>query len=213
MVDRRVPSDPIGNALTVTPQQFEVQLQTLARRGLHTITARELVDDLHRHQIPQRTVVLTFDDGYANARTYALPLLERYHDTGTFFVISSTIGTPRHLSWADVRAMHAVGMEIAAHGREHVDLTELDARGQRSQVDGCRRSLRRWTGIDATTYAYPSGRYNATTLSVMRAAGIAAAFTEEFGYVKNLAQPYRMPRIRILRQNAQAIFESALPAL
>ena len=212
-VDRVIPRDRIGNALTITPDQFEAQLRVLAREHLRTITAAQLVADVRRGIVPSRTVVLTFDDGYADARTFVLPLLRRYHDTATFFVISSTIGTPRHLRWRDVRALQAAGMEIGAHGREHVDLTELDASGQLEQVSDCARSLRRWAQVDPSTYAYPSGRYNATTLAVMRKAHLAAAFTEEFGYVHSLAEPYRLPRIRVLRSDAVPMFTSLVAAL
>lgn len=213
MVDRNIPHDRIGNALTITPEQFEAQLRLLAHDRVHTITASTLVDDLRMGRDPGRSVVLTFDDGYANARTFVLPLLERYHDTATFYVISSTIGTPRHLTWAGVRALRAAGMEIGAHGTEHIDLTELDERGQLAQAQHCERALRRWASIVPSTYAYPSGRYNATTLAVMRKAGLAAAFTEDYGYVHSLASPYRMPRVRVLRESAVPMFATVLGTL
>lgn len=213
MVDRVLPADRIGNALTITPEQFEAQLRALARLRVRTMTASRLVDSLRRGAVPARTVVLTFDDGYANARTFVLPLLERYHATATFYVISSTIGTPRHLTWADIRALRAAGNEIGAHGREHVDLTEMDAKGQLAQAQDCARALHRWANVVPVTYAYPSGRYNATTLAVMRRAGLAAAFTEEYGYANSLANPYRMPRIRILRENAVPLFVASIEAL
>jgi peptidoglycan/xylan/chitin deacetylase (PgdA/CDA1 family) len=213
MVDRKIPQDRIGNALTITPEQFEAQLRLLAHDRVHTITASTLVNDLRMGRDPGRAVVLTFDDGYANARTFVLPLLQRYHDTATFYVISSTIGTPRHLTWAGIRSLRAAGMEIGAHGTEHVDLTELDARGQLAQAQQCERALRRWANIVPATYAYPSGRYNATTLTVMRRAGLAAAFTEDYGYVHSLASPYRMPRIRVLRESAVPLFATVIGTL
>lgn len=212
-VDPVIPRDRIGNALTVTPEQFEAQLQALGRKHLRTITAAQLVADLRRGVVPTHTVVLTFDDGYLDARKFVLPLLRRYHDTATFYLISSTIGTPRHLSWSDVRALRAAGMEIGAHGRDHIDLTEMDARGQLEQMTACARSLLRWGQVEPATYAYPSGRYNATTLAVMRRTHLTAAFTEEFGYVHSLAQPYRLPRIRVLRADAVPMFAQIVSPL
>jgi peptidoglycan/xylan/chitin deacetylase (PgdA/CDA1 family) len=208
MVDRRIPTDHIGNELTITPQQFESQLHVLRRLGLRTVTAAQLVAALRVGALPRRSVVLTFDDGYQDARTTVLPLLRRYHSVATFYVISGTIGSPRHLTWSDVRALRGAGMEIGAHGREHVDLTELDVRGQLAQVNGCRRALRRFALVEAATYAYPSGRYNATTLAVMRRAGLAGAFTEDYGEVRPFADPYRLPRIRVLRDNAVPLFSA-----
>ena len=213
LVDRRVPGDPIGRALTITPDQFEAQLATLAALHLRTIGAGQLVESLRRGQVPAHAVVLTFDDGYKDGVTEALPLLRRFHDVATFYIISDTVGTPRHLTWADVRALRSAGMEIGAHGAEHVDLRELDALGQTAQVHHCLRSLHRWARVEPETYAYPSGQYNATTLAVMRHAGVAAAFTMEPGFVRSLADPYRLPRIRVLRWDAVEAFREIASAL
>jgi peptidoglycan/xylan/chitin deacetylase (PgdA/CDA1 family) len=213
MVDRRVPGDSIGRALTITPEQFAAQLATLAVLHLHTISAEELVGALRRGHVPERSVVLTFDDGYKDGISEVLPLLRRYHDTATFYIISGTVGTPRHLSWADVRALRNAGMEIGAHGADHVDLRELNAFGQLQQVHHCMRSLERWASVEAETYAYPSGRYNATTLEVMRRARVEAAFTMEPGFVRSLTNPYRLPRIRVLRANAVETFREITATL
>jgi peptidoglycan/xylan/chitin deacetylase (PgdA/CDA1 family) len=213
MVDRRLPADRIGNALTITPDQFAAQLRTLAALHVRTMNARDLVASIQHGHIPSRTVVLTFDDGYKDSVTEALPLLRRYHATATFYIISSTIGKPRHLTWADVRTLRRAGMEIGAHGSEHVDLTELNAGGQYAQVDGCRRALRRWADVDPETYAYPSGQYNAVTLAVMRRAHMPAAFTMEYGFVRSLRDPYRLPRIRVLRGYAVSMLRDIATSL
>ena len=205
-VDWRIPSDPIGGALTITPRQFASQLATLAQHHLRTISAADLVASLRRGHLPERAVVLTFDDGYKDDVTQALPLLRRYHDTATFYLISGTIDSPRHLTWADVRTLRDAGMEIGAHGAEHVDLRDLSAPGQAAQVRDCMLSLMRRANVDPATYAYPSGRFNATTLAVMRHAHVGAAFTMQPGFVRDLSDPYRLPRIRVMRTSAVEAF-------
>ena len=212
-VDWRIPPDPIGGALTITPRQFASQLATLAVHHLRTISAGELVASLRHGRLPERAVVLTFDDGYKDDVTQALPLLRRYHDKATFYLISGTIDSPRHLTWADVRTLRDAGMEIGAHGAEHVDLRDLTAPGQAAQVRDCMLSLMRWANVDPATYAYPSGRFNATTLSVMRRAHVAAAFTMQPGYVRDLSDPYRLPRIRVMRASAVETFREITAGL
>jgi peptidoglycan/xylan/chitin deacetylase (PgdA/CDA1 family) len=207
-VDRDLPADQIGQALTITPQQFAEQLATLEALRIHTISAAELVTDLRRGTVPSRTVVLTFDDGYKDAITQALPILQRFHETATFYINSSSIGTPRHLTWADVRTLRDAGMEIGSHGAEHVDLRELAAQGQASQASRCVAAIERWAGVEPVTYAYPSGRYNATTFAVMRRERVQAAFTMEPGFVRDLTEPYRLPRIRVVRWTAVEQFRA-----
>lgn len=200
-----LPSDAVGRDLTLTPAQFAEQLRFLQAAHVRTLTARDLVAALERGEEPRRVAVLTFDDGYADNAVYALPLLQRYGARATFFIITGTLGTPHHLTWAQVRALRDAGMEIAAHGSKHIDLTELDAHGQRSIAQDCIRSLARMTGVSAQTYAYPAGAYNALTIDVMHDAGLKAAFTTIPGYVKSLERRFELPRFRVHNDGAAAL--------
>ena len=74
----------------------------------------------------------------------------------------------------------------------------------------CIATIERYTGVRPRTYAYPSGQYDAATLQVMRANGIEAAFTMQYGLVRTLNRPYQMPRVRINRTTAETTFEAAL---
>ena len=209
-VDAVIPRDRIGSELTVTPEQLETQLRYLRAHKLRAVTASDLVDRLARGAPVDHLVVLTFDDGYLDARTDALPLLEKYGAKATFYVISHTIGTPNHLAWSDIRELLKDGMEIGAHGADHLDLSKMTATEQTAQVTRCIATVARYTGVRPRTYAYPSGQYDAATLDVMRAAGIDAAFTMRYGLVRSLRRPYEMPRVRINRSSAEATFEAAI---
>ena len=201
-----VPSGAVGHDLTLTPDQFEAQLRYLRAARVRTLTASELVAALERGEAPRRAAVLTFDDGYADNATYALPLLRQYGVRATFFIITGTIGTPNHLSWRQLRALRDAGMEIAAHGTRHIDLTELGKSGQRGIAGGCILKLTRFLGVRPQVYAYPGGAYNATTLSVMREAGLKAAFTSRPGYVASLRRRYELPRFRVHHADAERFF-------
>lgn len=209
-VDDVIPKDPIGSELTVTPAQLEEQLQYLQAHGMRAVTASELVDRLSRHEPVDHLVVLTFDDGYLDGRTQALPILEKYGAKATFYVIAHTIGTPNHLAWSDIRELLRAGMEIGAHGTDHLDLSKMSPTEQVWQVTHCVTTIAHYTGIRPRTYAYPSGKYDAATLAVMKANGIDAAFTMRYGMVRSLQRPYEMPRVRINRTTAEATFEAAL---
>lgn len=212
LVDSHIPADPIGNALTVTPAQLEAELKYLQAHRIRAITAQEFAERLARGEALDHVAVLTFDDGYLDARTEALPLLQRYGAKATFYVVAHTIGTPRHLGWADIRALLAAGMEIGAHGTDHLDLSQMTPKEQQFQVLHCIETIARYTGVRPRTYAYPSGQYDSETLAVMKAAGIEAAFTMRYGLVHSLARPYELPRVRIERTTAEETFESALAA-
>jgi peptidoglycan/xylan/chitin deacetylase (PgdA/CDA1 family) len=179
-VDANVPSDAVGRDLTVEPGSFAA---------------------------PQHAVVLTFDDGYDDAATTALPLLRKYGARGTFYVSSGFVGTPRHLSWKQLRELRAAGMEVACHGTFHLDLSTLDRAGQLREAAGCMRRFAHYLGgAPPVTYAYPAGKYDGETLAIMRSLGIVAAFTERPGVVEDLARPYELPRRRIRHDDTVANF-------
>ena len=115
-VDADVPSDPVGRDLTVEPATFEAELRYLREHRIAAITAADLAARLTRGERPQAAVVLTFDDGYDDGMTTAVPLMEKYGARGTFYVSSGFVGTPHHLTWRQMRAMRAAGMEVACHG-------------------------------------------------------------------------------------------------
>jgi len=212
-VDAAVPSNAVGRDLTVEPTAFEAQLRWLRARGIRTLTAADLALALARGEHPARAVVLTFDDGYADAATTALPLLVKYGARATFYISSGFVGTPRHVSWRQLRALRAAGMEVACHGTEHLDLSTLDRAGQLREAGGCLRRFARYLGgARPVTYAYPAGAYDATTLVLMRTLGIRAAFTERPGAVRDLAHPYELPRRRVRHDDPLERFEElALP--
>lgn len=201
-VNDTTPSSPIALGLTLPTASFEAQLRYLATKGIATITADELFGALQRGQIPQRTVVLTFDDGYADAATVVGPLLARYRARATFFVNAGTIGLRNHVSWRDLRGLRAAGNEVGAHGMHHLDLTTLDRSEQMHEAGDCVARLERFLGARPVSYAYASGAYNATTLDIMRTIGIHSAWTEHYGRANNLAHPYEMPRLRIARETS-----------
>lgn len=212
-VDANVPRDPVGRDLTVEPKVFAAQLDWLRTHGIRTLTAASLVQALERGERPRGAVVLTFDDGYADAATIALPRLRAAGATATFYVSSGFIGTPRHLNWKQLRALRDAGMEIACHGTYHLDLTTLDRAGQRREAQHCVETLRRYLGAyRPATYAYPAGKYDDVTLAVLKELGFRAAFTEDPGTVRSLAAPFELPRRRVRHDDDLANFAAlALP--
>jgi peptidoglycan/xylan/chitin deacetylase (PgdA/CDA1 family) len=199
-VDDVVPANPISRGLTLPVARFEAQLKHLQAKRIPTLTAGELVAALEGGRLPDG-VVLTFDDGYAGMARVVMPLLVTYGARATFFVNSGSIGTPNHLTWADLRDMHRAGMEIGAHGAHHLDLTTLDRSGQMAEAGVCCERIARYTGNRPVSYAYASGQYNATTFEVMHAIGIASAWTERAAQVRDLHRRYEMPRLRIARDD------------
>lgn len=211
-VSPRIPTDPIGRDLTLTPAAFGADLAWLKAHGIRAIDLAELENDLARGVDPARTVVVTFDDGYADQYTDALPVLQRYGDRATFFIVTGMLGKPEHLTWRDLRTMLRDGMEIAGHGVMHLDLSQMTPAQQAFEIDDCVAALHRWLGIDVRSYAYPSGRFNRTTMALLGRAGIDLAVTTDPVYVLPPQNRFELTRVRVQHDWSAQTFGEAVEA-
>jgi peptidoglycan/xylan/chitin deacetylase (PgdA/CDA1 family) len=187
-------SDPLGYNLSVAPELFEQQMGWLHDQG-YTAVRMEAVARCLRGEAacPSKAVALTFDDGYEDAFTTALPALRRYGFTATFYIISGLVGQPGYMSWEQLAALRDAGMEIGAHTIDHPDLTSLDAAEANRQIAQSKADIERGLGIEVASFCYPTGLYNAAIEEQVRAAGYLSAATTRWDgdYSDLLALPRR----------------------
>src|SRR5713226_5754531 len=117
------PSDRVGFSLSTPPAMFRSQMQYLANHGFHVLSLHDAVVAIRNHSgLPSRPVVLTFDDGYADFFTTAVPILQSHGFTATSFVISGRMGWGGFMTPSQVVAADAMGFTIGAHTVDHVAL-------------------------------------------------------------------------------------------
>ncbi len=186
--------------LTVSPENFEAQLQYLAEAGYHTITLTDLYLHLTQgYPLPERPIILTFDDGYRDAYEVVFPLLLDYGFTGTFFVLATPahFEWPDYMTWAQMKEMSDAGMEIQGHGRDHVDLRNRSYDYLVYQTMGIQEAIQYHTGRLPRFFCYPSGRYDANLIAVLKSVGYWGAVTTEWGQRHTREGLFEMPRLRI----------------
>jgi peptidoglycan/xylan/chitin deacetylase (PgdA/CDA1 family) len=197
-----VPRDEIGNPLSqslrLSPRLFAQQLDFLVEQGYHTVTTPQLWAALTgAARLPAKPIVLTFDDGYEDAFANALPLLLERGLVGTFFVTVNLVGRPGYLTWDQVRALAADGMDVQSHAMDHISMAKLSGGALFAQLAESRRILSERTGTDVRFFAYPCGEYNAATRTAAAAAGYHAAFAKDGGAYQSTAWAYALRRSRI----------------
>lgn len=156
--------------VSLGPGVFREQLGVLADAGARAVTVSEYVA-AHRanRPLPARSVVLTFDDAYADFADEVFPRLERYGWTATVFVPVLPVeagqpwdcgdGYPRRLmSWGTIGELASRGIEFAAHSMSHSDLTRLSAERARDEIVTSGARLYDRTGRVAEGFAPPLGR-------------------------------------------------------
>jgi peptidoglycan/xylan/chitin deacetylase (PgdA/CDA1 family) len=203
--------DPITVGLTVMAPAFEAQLQFLRQHGFRSVTLDDMWTGVIRHaSASAREIVLTFDDGYEDNYAVAFPLLRRYGFTGTFFVVTSTVGTSDHLTVAQIKEMAAAGMAFGSHGQHHVDFSALPPSIARSELENSKRLIGGWVGDPVTFFAYPSGRYSESVERNLSDLGYRGAVTEIPGFVNATSRPYELERVRVAHDDSLAEYAHKL---
>ena len=189
--------------MVLATSAFQQQMRYLKAEGYRVISLRDFVEAMnHRRQLPGRSVVLTFDDGYRSFREHAYPVLKELGFTATLFVYLDYVGAGRNaLSWKDLRELAAEGFDVQAHSKTHSDLRrtqgETDAQyAQRLQAElaGPLPRFQRELGHPATALAYPYGATDDDVMQRARQAGYVAGFT-----VRRQANPTFVSPLRINR--------------
>jgi len=211
--------------LTVTAHTFAAQLVYLSTHGYHTIRLVDLFNTLYYGRpLPSRPVILTFDDGYADNYTDAFPLLRRYHMAGAFYIITglvgATLGVNTYVTWPQVEAMAAAGMDMESHTVSHPDLGLLDADRDAYELRFSRAVLAGRIHRAVQFMAYPSGApfRSGTFAAQARIRTILA----RYGYIgavldpvtpgtrQDARAPYELPRVRVSRTTTLAQFAARL---
>jgi peptidoglycan/xylan/chitin deacetylase (PgdA/CDA1 family) len=191
-------NDRMGFALSITPSDFAAQMDWLAQNGYHTITTADLYTYLNGYGgLPSKPVILTFDDGYADFYTTALPILRSHGFVAVSYVVSGFVGWPGYMTSAQIREADRSGMEIGSHTVNHPNLASLPAGAVRTQLVQSKEFLEQVVGHPVVSFCYPSGKYTSAVAAAVAAAGYQDATTTRFGYTFTLANRYIWSRLRV----------------
>lgn len=163
------------------PGCFEEHLDALAGAGYRAVALTELLDRVHdRAEAPATgTVVLTFDDGYADLHDEVAPRLAARDWPATAFVSSGLVGGDFHdrpmLTPAQLPALGGARIEVGAHSDRHVELDAVAPGVARAEIQTSRDRLAAWTGRAVDTFAYPHGYHDDGVRDLVVAAGFRGA--------------------------------------
>jgi peptidoglycan/xylan/chitin deacetylase (PgdA/CDA1 family) len=172
--------------LVLAAASFREQMQYLKTNGYRVVSLADFVEFTRLgRQLPQRAVVLTFDDGYRSFKDYAYPVLKDLGFTATLFIYTDWVGAGRGaLSWNDLRELSAAGFDIQAHTKTHADLRrthgETDAQYARRmhvELELPQELFNKNLGRRSQILAYPYGRWEEGLLPKVKEYGYIAAFS------------------------------------
>ena len=165
------PSEASNANLIVDPDLFETQIKALANAGYYFLTPEEAYKAFTENALPAKKVVwLTFDDGNEDFYTIAYPILKKYKAKATNNVITGFVkkGNAGNLTVKQMKEMMAHGMSFQSHTVNHPDLSATDKATQKVELTDSIDFLENKLNTKVNTIAYPSGRYNQTTLDLAK---------------------------------------------
>ena len=177
--------------LQVPPARFAMQIDLLRAAGFRFVTMATLARMADEGAPPPGYAAVTFDDGFRNNHTTALPILNERGIPATVYVTISFIdgsspwigagGDGAMINQAQLRELVAAGWELGGHTMTHADLSLLDYDGCRQEIEQGVAELERIAGSRVQTFAYPFGRYGRAALRAVSDIGLLAAVTTGSG--------------------------------
>ncbi len=189
-----VEDDAIGYNLSVPSTEFAAQMSYLKENNFTTIS----FEDFLKGNYPEKSIILTFDDGYFDFREVAFPILQKYGLTATIYIITDRFDDPNHLSELDVQYLANRGIEIGSHSATHSNMTNLSRYDLRQELLGSRQKLEKLTGQTVVSFSYPAGQYNDLVIEMLKRAGYETAVTTENGLASN-QNLFKLKRVRVKR--------------
>ncbi|POX36653.1 polysaccharide deacetylase [Streptomyces sp. Ru73] len=199
---------PATHGLSVAPGAFADQMAVLHDEGYHPLTTAALAAAWREGApLPDRPVLITFDDGYEGVHRYALPVLAKYGFPATLFVSTGWLPGPYDtggaldtmLGWDQVRELAAAGVEIGGHSHTHPQLDQLPDEALWSEVLRCKGIVAEQLGAAPVSFAYPYGYSSRRVRRTVRGAGFRQSLAVGNGLAGYRQGPYALRRLTVRR--------------
>ena len=189
--------------MTVTKDAFKAQMKYLKENGYHVITLDQFLDFIdYQEQIPEKSVAITFDDGWHSIYEIAYPILKKYGFPATLFLYTDFIGGRKAMSWKQVKELSENGFDIQCQSRTHRNLTSPEEKESfkeyfdslEMEISYPKKLIKRKLNKECSYLAYPYGKTNNLVIAILKKHGYRAAFT-----VKRESNPLFVDKYRIHR--------------
>ncbi|NMH60741.1 polysaccharide deacetylase family protein [Alteromonas sp. MYP5] len=195
-------SDETPKSTSISPDLFAEHMAYLDKHH-HVMPLQEAIKKLQQKQpLPDKTVVITFDDGYVNILENGHPILKRYNFPYTIFINPDVIGTQKNqLTWQQVKMMQQEGVTFANHTLDHLHLLNRQAGEDKddwldrvwTNIEQAEQAIEAKTDTSFKFLAYPFGEYNQTLAEKLADEGYVG-FAQYSGAISSISDFTTLPR-------------------
>lgn len=167
-------------ALNVDSSIFASQMAYLASKGYTAITADQLAQALKNHsQLPARSIVLTFDDGYSDFYTYALPVIKQFNLKANLMIPTGLIQNNDYMSWGQLKDAVSTGTAVVYnHTWSHASLGGAAPQKIDYEISTATKQISNYLGTNPDIFTYPYGSESTSVIAYLTQHGFIAAFSE-----------------------------------
>lgn len=216
-IDSAPPKGRPFRSLVVSPSTFARQMRLLKWLGYTGLSMTGLQPYLSGDLVG-KVVGITFDDGYLNNLTYALPVLMRHGFSSTCYAVSSLLGktnvwdagvgiaqTPL-MNEVQLRQWVAGGQEVGSHTQSHINLLDADDAACQTEIAQGQAALDAVVNGPITHFCYPFGRYAPRHVDMVNAQGFVTATTTQRSRCHAGMSLLELPRVPVLRSTSLPVF-------
>ena len=217
--------DDRPSVISFSPQVFRHGIVRLHESGYKTLRLAEFVNYLQEGKpFPDRSIVITFDDGYRSVFDEAFPVLQQYNMTATVFLTVGekgnsgpddrlpSLGKRQMLCWEEIMEMHRCGIDFGAHTLTHPDLTRLPFEHAQSEILDSKAIIEDTLSAPISCFAYPFGRYDERILGIVKK-HFACACSDRLGLAYSGSNPYALERVEAYYLRSKRLFDIMLTSL
>jgi len=206
------------SVISVSPQVFSHGIGRLHQHGYQTVSLLKAADIIRRGKsFAERSIVITFDDGYQSVYNNALPVLQRHGMSATVFLTVGmnkdtdsggrlpSLGDRTMLSWDEIHEMHDSGISFGAHTLTHQDLTRLTNRQLENEIYSSKVIIEDALGIPILCFAYPYGRHDSRSRAFVQK-HFACACSDRLGLIDAGCDLFAMDRVDAYYLRTERLF-------
>lgn len=208
VAERGKKSRSTNPAYCLSVKQFREQMEYLYKNGYKTLHLNQLLD-ANTH-VSEKSLVITFDDGWADNYTNVFPILKEYGLTATIFVITGSVGQTNYMNWSQLREMSEAGISIQSHTVSHKTLAQLSKTEVEYELETSKKTIADHLGTEVSYISMPHGSFDKRVLETAQNASYQAVCTSEPGYSHEYKNLPVMKRINISDQLQMGTFKKIL---